>query len=198
MISTVASEIAPARAETPIARPSAKLWTPIAAAIVSPVRSARRREASSASASASDTLSAAASAPPAIGGVRALSGRIARSIIASPALPAAKPTASSATSHDEIADGLVVCLHRGERVVDDRQAVGQHVDEDEREHPDGEHRERDPGPGAEQLEPPDREPEVDREAGERAEQDCLSEGHVVRVRRTLTGPSAAIYQVRGP
>ena len=39
--------------------------------------------------------------------------------------------------------------------------------------------------GAEQLEPPDREPEVDREAGERAEQDCLSEGHVVR----LGGPN---------
>jgi hypothetical protein len=39
MISTVARLIAPARAETPIASPSAKLCSPIAAAIVRPVRS---------------------------------------------------------------------------------------------------------------------------------------------------------------
>ncbi len=197
MMSTVASEIAPARAETPIARPSAKLWTPIAAAIVSPVRSARRREASSANASASDTLSAAASAPPAIGGVRALSGRILRSIIASPALPAAKPTPSSTTSQMRYAGGLVMGLHRRQRVVDDRQPVREHVDEDEREHPDGEHRERDPGPAAEQLEPAHREPEVDREAGERAEEDCLSEGHGYELGNPKR-PSAAIYHVRWP
>ena len=100
MIRTVARLIAPARADTPIASPSAKLCTPIAAAIVRPVRSARRRAASSSSAiaSASETLRAVASAPPAIGGVRRPSGRIWRSIIASPALPAANPAPSSTTS----------------------------------------------------------------------------------------------------
>ena len=41
MISTVARLISPALAETPIASPSAKLCTPIARAIVIPVRSAR-------------------------------------------------------------------------------------------------------------------------------------------------------------
>ena len=41
---------------------------------------------------------AAASAPPAIGGLRAPTGRIRRSIIASPALPAANPAASRTTS----------------------------------------------------------------------------------------------------
>ena len=39
-ISTVARPISPARAETPIARPSAKLCRPIAAAMIIPVRSA--------------------------------------------------------------------------------------------------------------------------------------------------------------
>jgi hypothetical protein len=40
MISWVASAISPACAETPMASPSAKLCTPIAAAITIPVRSA--------------------------------------------------------------------------------------------------------------------------------------------------------------
>ncbi len=100
MIRTVARLIAPARAETPIASPSAKLWTPIAAAIVSPVRSAARRAASRSRAALSGRMVAAATAPPppAIGGRRAPSGRIRRWSIARPALPAPKPTPSNITS----------------------------------------------------------------------------------------------------
>src|SRR5947209_391758 len=43
MIRTVARVTAPALAETPIASPSAKLWSPIAVAMTRPVWSARRR-----------------------------------------------------------------------------------------------------------------------------------------------------------
>ena len=100
MIKTVARLMAPDRAETPIARPSAKLWSPIAAAIVSPVHSARRLAASisSESALASEGSIATASAAPTIGGVRRPDGRISRSAMASPAVPAENPTASRTTN----------------------------------------------------------------------------------------------------
>ena len=96
-MSTVARPISPVLADTPIARPSAKLCRPIAAAIVMPTRSACdwAAFASSASLSAASTVSESV-APPAIGGTAAFPGRIQRSSIASPALPAAKPPPSRA------------------------------------------------------------------------------------------------------
>jgi hypothetical protein len=44
--------------------------------------------------------------------------------------------------------------------------VAQDVDEQEDEHADREHGQGDPGPGADKLETRDRQPQVDREAGQ--------------------------------
>ena len=100
MISTVARPTAPAFADTPIARPSAKLCRPIAVAITIPVCSARRRAASAPScarASCSESSTAAAS-PPATGAGPARLERSRRSIAEMPAVPTMKPPASSANS----------------------------------------------------------------------------------------------------
>jgi hypothetical protein len=52
----------------------------------------------------------------------------------------------------------------------------QHVDEEEGEDADGEHRQADPGLGAEAPDPGDRQSQEDGEAGDRAEQGRLREG----------------------
>jgi hypothetical protein len=72
----------------------------------------------------------------------------------------------------------MVLLDPIESVVDDREAVREDVDEDEREDPDREHRERDPSATAEKPHAPDRQAQEDRQAGESAEGDGLCEGQV--------------------
>ncbi len=94
MIRTVASPISPLLAETPIARPSAKLWSPIAAAIVIPTRIAWALAVSEPLIEVACSAVIASVAPPAIGGGFSL-GRIQRSTSARPAQPAVKPTPSS-------------------------------------------------------------------------------------------------------
>src|SRR6478609_9120302 len=66
MISTVARPISPVLAETPIARPSAKLCRPIATAMVMPVRRAFERALSSRGIIAACSMVIASVAPPAI------------------------------------------------------------------------------------------------------------------------------------
>jgi len=70
--------------------------------------------------------------------------------------------------------GLAV-LQVGHRALDDREGVLEDVDEEEGQHADREHREPHPGAVAEQLQAPERQSEVDREPGERAEQNGLRE-----------------------
>ena len=55
--------------------------------------------------------------------------------------------------------------------------VREDVDEQEDEDADGEHREGDARPGAERLQPPDGQAQIDGEAGERSQQCGLLEGH---------------------
>src|SRR5919197_385685 len=115
-ISTVANPISPARADTPIARPSAKLWRPIAAAIVMPVRSAA-------------ALAADASA-------------------------ATRETAAEQQREPgRVPEALLVVVELRHRLLDDLEAMRDQVHEDEREHADGEHRERHPRAGVEDLKP---------------------------------------------
>ena len=65
--------------------------------------------------------------------------------------------------------GLRIVLGLVDRPVDE------HLREEEGEHPDREHRQGDLGPLRDELDAPERQAEVDRESGERAEQDCFSE-----------------------
>ena len=94
-IRVAASETSPEREATPIARPSAKLWSPIAMAIIIPSDNAARR-ACSASPSPSNVGSAIASAlPPDTGG----SGRrrcMTASTRVNESIATAKPPSSSA------------------------------------------------------------------------------------------------------
>ena len=76
-----------------------------------------------------------------------------------------------------VGERLVVMLEGIEGNVDDGQAVGEHVDEDEGQDADREHGQRHPGTAAEQLHPPHGESEKDGEAGEGSEGYGLSEGH---------------------
>ena len=96
MISTVARPISPVLAETPIASPSAKLWIPIAAAIVMP-KPQRAPAADDPPRPRQGPAPARPSSrrrdPPAIGG-RSVERRMRRSRIARPAQPTAKPPAS--------------------------------------------------------------------------------------------------------
>jgi hypothetical protein len=85
-------------------------------------------------------------------------GRMRRSRPASPAEPAAKPPPSSSVSRR-----------------DDHQRVLEHVHEDERENSHREHRQRDAGPVRERCKPPERQAQIDGEAGERSERDGLAE-----------------------
>ena len=56
-------------------------------------------------------------------------------------------------------------LYMVKRRLHDRRRARQNVDEDEREHPDREHRERHPRAGTEQLQAPYRQSKVDRKPG---------------------------------
>ena len=161
MIRTVARPISPVLAETPIARPSAKLCRPIAAAIVMPVRSAR---------GAGRALAAE--------GLRLLDGhRVGRATgdrraavdaahpaldHRQPALPAAKPPPSS-SAPERLAEAPLAVLEALDRVLDDPERVLEDVHEQEREHADREHREADTRRGREHLQPPERQAQVDRE-----------------------------------
>ena len=158
MISTVARLIAPARADTPIARPSAKLCTPIAAAIVrpDPERSPAggvdlERERVGLGAADRGRLGAT--------GDRGL-GRRRR---AHPPLDHRQPGAARGEPDgeqehqpDHVGKRPPIVLERVQRVVDDRDPVRHDVDEDERQHADREHRERHPRPAAQQLQATDR------------------------------------------
>ena len=99
MIRTVASPISPARAETPIARPSAKLWTPIAVAMIRPSaeRGPRAALASTVKRSLIGHGERVGCAARDWGRSGAL-GRMRRSRIPRPALPRAKPPTSSRAS----------------------------------------------------------------------------------------------------
>jgi hypothetical protein len=67
-------------------------------------------------------------------------------------------TAQKQDTPDQVGKGLVVVLDRVDRVGDDLAGVREHVDEDERQHADCEHRERDAGALANQPHAADRQP----------------------------------------
>ena len=175
MISTVASPISPVLAETPIARPSAKLCRPIAAAIVMPVRSACVRAwiGLGDSASACSTVIASVE-PPAIGGW-SLERAHAALDHRQPGAAGGEAAAEQEREAERLAEARLVVLEALDRVLDDPERVLEHVDEQERQDADREHRQADPGAVAEQLQPPERQAQVDRETGERSEDDCLGE-----------------------
>jgi hypothetical protein len=77
---------------------------------------------------------------------------------------------------DRLADALLAVLERFDRLLDDLEPVLEDVDEQEGEHTDSEHRQRHPATVAHDLEPRERQAEVDREARQGSEQDCFSEG----------------------
>jgi hypothetical protein len=162
-IKTVARPISPVLAETPIARPSAKLWRPIAAAIVIPVRSAfaLALRSSRVSIEACSTVIASVD-PPAIGGIGRF-GAIRVSISARPALPAAKPTASRAARPVEAARLPPWCSSCTD-FLDDLDAVHEDLREEEGEDADREHRQRHAGALGDDLEAAEGQAEVDREA----------------------------------
>src|SRR3984893_9869613 len=68
-------------------------------------------------------------------------------------------------------------LEMRERRFDYRLAVLAHVHEDERQNPDREHRQPDAHAIVDPLDPPQRKADIDREAGDRAQRDCLGETH---------------------
>ncbi len=80
-----------------------------------------------------------------------------------------KPRGEKRHERDYVAERPTPVLVSAERGVDDVGALREHVDEDEGQHPDREHRERYASAGRQQLQPPDREAEVDCEAGKRSE-----------------------------
>ena len=144
--STVARLTAPAWAETPMARPSAKLCRPMATAMMTPVRSARRPAASrprrdwppprrSAPPRSSRRPSAAAR-PRAAGAARGCPARRCR----------ARSRRSGARSARHVTEALAV-LEPVERLLDDLVGVREHVDEDEGQDSHSEHRERHAGRG---------------------------------------------------
>ena len=180
MISTVARPIAPDFAETPIASPSAKLCRPIANAIVIPLRSATRRASNSYFANSS-AVSIAAASPPATGG-RTVRRRRYCSIPEMPAVPAVKPTARSANSPTTCARLPSFVLVAVQRRFDDRLTVTGHIDEDERQDSDREHRQRDACAVGNSPKPPHRQAEVDRETGDCTEQHRFRKAHSVSPR----------------
>ena len=93
-ISVPASAVSPARAETPMARPSEKLWMPIAVAMSMPSVSAAWRACSATAPLSNPASSGTATLPPDSGG----SGRrdiTARSSTAIAKMPSAKPPSIS-------------------------------------------------------------------------------------------------------
>jgi hypothetical protein len=68
---------------------------------------------------------------------------------------------------------------------DDLDTVDEHLGEQEREHADREHRERDLGALRDEFDPADRESEIDRESRQCAEENCLAEGHDERHNNTI-------------
>ena len=112
MMSTVARPISPAWAETPMARPSAKLCSPMATAMTIAVRSALRSSASKArrcSASSAGLMAIVDSAP-ASGGGSLADAPSRRWTVAIPPTPTRKPALSSAksptTGHSEASCAL--------------------------------------------------------------------------------------------
>ena len=90
-------------------------------------------------------------------------------------MPSAKPAPSRARQADRAAEAPLAVLEALDRVLDDRERVLEDVDEQEREHADREHREPDPRPVGEQLQAAERQAQVDREPGERSQDDGFGE-----------------------
>ena len=112
MMSTVARPISPAWAETPMARPSAKLCSPMATAMTIAVRSALRSSAAKARrwSASSAGLMATVDSPPASGGGSLVDAPSQRETVAIPPTPTRKPALSSAkrpiTGHSEASCAL--------------------------------------------------------------------------------------------
>ena len=70
---------------------------------------------------------------------------------------------------DRLTDALLALLEGLDRLLDDPEGVLEDVGEQEREHADREHRQRNPLAVAHRLEAPERKPQEDREAGQRSE-----------------------------
>jgi hypothetical protein len=96
-----------------------------------------------------------------------------------PGAPRGEPGAHQHDQPDQVRDRAVVVFDEVQLVIDDREAVGEHVDEDERQDPDGEHRQADPGLATQQLQPPHGQPEEDGEAGEGSERGGFAKRHVL-------------------
>ena len=77
----------------------------------------------------------------------------------------------------KLREAAAAALEGGQHAVKDLVRVLHHVDKDEREDSDREHRERDAHSVAEHADPPDREAEIDREPCERSEQRGVRERH---------------------
>jgi hypothetical protein len=110
---------------------------------------------------------------PDIGGGALDPPRMRASRMLNPALPSEEER-----EPEHVAEALLTVLEAGDGVLDDLEAVLHDVDEQEREDSHGEHRERDPGAGAKEPEAGEGQPEIDREPGQRAEEDGLTEGQV--------------------
>ena len=114
--------------------------------------------------------------PPAIGGSGA-AVRMRRSRMPRPALPRPKPPTSSSASPAAWPKLASPALNSVDRVLRDLEAVPEHVDEQEDQDADREHRQRHARPGADQLEPTDGEPEIDGEAGEGSQKRGFGKRH---------------------
>ena len=100
--------------------------------------------------------------------------RIRRSISASPASPAVNPAPKSSAEQEPDRQRSAAIVQRVESLLDDLETVHEDLGEEEREDADGEHREGDPCSLRDELDPAEGQTEVDREPGQRAEQDCLA------------------------
>ena len=123
--------------------------------------------------------SAAGPAPPAIGGVRAPTGRIRCSSIASPAHPPTNPTPISTINQIRYRPSIVV-LNLVELVWTIEIPFERTSTKMNARIPTANIASADPRPAPEQLEPPDGKAQEDREPRECSEGDGFGKGHCLR------------------
>jgi hypothetical protein len=96
---------------------------------------------------------------------------------AQPGAADGEPRPEQEREPDGVAERALAVLIALDGPLDDAEGVLQHVNEQEREHPDGEHRQRDAGARAERGQPAKGQTQEDREPGERTQRRRLSKGH---------------------
>ena len=96
-----------------------------------------------------------------------------------PAVPAVKPHGQEREQSNHVREAAVVVLVAVQRRFDDRLTVAGHIDEDERQDSDREHRQSDACAVGNSPKPPHRQAEEDRETGDCTEQHRLRKAHSV-------------------